>query len=562
MVQPWQLCDALARDVMHQPEPTEFLGERVHKAWRHHMHPLGRYIDRALLSGPSGSGKTETIYRIRHYLGMDAGYAYEHCCIFIDASTSIDSMSSTRLTGVSGGFMGCTDKDSLPDRLNNALGGDGQQPPPVLLLFIDEIDKAHPNFLTAINGLLITGKMEAAHGRRLFSLPLETALLCLFTANYGDEAVSALPNACCYHLVKQAIEEAMKKRGLAECAIERFGLVVAYRALDREKLHLILMHKLAMYLEERAQLEVDDTVRKFLVQRVLVEVDIARGVRCGMRLLFAQLDRLFDVALGVLRSRVVMGQEYTVPLRLTHHLFRLDDAGAELTDVLQKALSRATNREEFDRQRAVAHHNKDLQEMHALAVHRDNEVLVANILPALALGLRDFVEETGQRVQQIKQVNRQLGNLVDEMMDVAQNHDGDTESLRGAIIEIGTRRKALRHRHSSDSSSSEEEKPMECFARHFRRHATGETASRNKRRQSIALTNRVEEIGADESGEEENENEKEEEEEEQVACNRCGVEYPLNSYGKSYYKTKDGSAKTTIRRTCGACLYAARKATQ
>lgn len=587
------LYEALSRDVMHQMDPIADLVDLVMHVWDHQENPetTGPCIRKALLSGPSGSGKTETVNRVRHYLGMDEGYVNERQCIYYDACTSLDTMANTQITGVSAGYVGCNDGNSLPDLLKNAVRdldkvrllemksesneyrelrrrylarkeAGIKKRPPILLLFIDEIDKARSDIVTAMNGLMDHGYMESAR-RRAFRLPPQTALLVLMTANFGDKAIASMDDDASYQVVQKTIEQAIYARGYPGCSLERFGYIAGYRALSIEKLRLILLEKLDLYLRERPQLEADDDVREFLVRRVLNTVDLQRGVRTGMRQFREQLDSLYGRAMKILKRRHLDGPEHAVMLSLTYHQCPLDEAAAEddeRPEVFEGIWLQEVHRNEILRRHRESKKNgDDGQVVEALAIHHNMELLCSKLLPpALVLGVRDYVVETSQQIQQMKQTNRHLDNMVDEMVDVAENHDGDLDSLRAAIKEIGARKQALPSQpESSEDDTSEEQQQMNRLVRNVQRRVNGGApvaAGQNKRRRSVALTDRVEEVIDEEAAETETEPQST-----LMTCKECGCDHPEESFERSYYKTKSGQTKVSIRKTCYSCRYKKRQ---
>jgi hypothetical protein len=299
-------------------------------------------------SGTSGCGKTETVLWIKHLLGMDTGYIYEHQYIEIDGSLMIDDTQINALTGAAPGLIGHGDANSLGHRLNMALRMESEEEeetairsrknnnnnkksnnnndkrleqlrvlrrkekgsPRYILLFLDEVDKASPLLMASINGLIDTGHYATLHGPP-FKLPRETALIVIFTANYAAEEIRALP----YRNTHQAVglvETSMKNGFLKDNNIERMGQIVIFYSLDKEAMKRLLMSRLDQYIAEsdmarqygESRVQSVGDVKDFLIERVLAMSDSGRGVRNGMRKLFENINVLFQRALAELRRIV------------------------------------------------------------------------------------------------------------------------------------------------------------------------------------------------------------------------------------------------------------------
>jgi MoxR-like ATPase len=323
--------------------------------------------DKALLSklvlcGPTGCGKTETTLALKKLLGMEAGYEYEKQCVEIDGSTMGNETQVNCLTGGAAGLVGYRDGGSLAERLLQALHShnttewtqlqrmnkrskayqdakqlyeqklsrmtDEERYPPYLMLCIDEVDKVAPEFMLNINGLLETGHYQTPSGIS-FVLPRCTRLLIVMTSNYGDAEIVAMP----WHDTARAIklvEQDMQQARLSKFTIERMGELVIYYPLAPETLNKILTEKLGNYLQQMSQtmwkqfgnsaeeapvefLKCSDTLRGALIKKVLVEIDVERGLRNALRKLYETLETLFTRATGELAT-LISDRRLTVPL--------------------------------------------------------------------------------------------------------------------------------------------------------------------------------------------------------------------------------------------------------
>lgn len=272
-------------------------------------------IYKMLFAGTSGCGKTETAQTIRYLLGMDPGYEYEAQYVDIDASTINNETQLGAQTGASPGLVGYGDTNTLAHRLNRALRlprstEDDTRRPQYIMLFIDEIDKAHIGFLVLLNGLLDRGVFEAACGER-FVLPQETILFVIFTANYGEAGIASMT----MRLAPQGemfVKQAMVEGQLRDNTIERMGRIVIFYPLGGDVLKKILMGRLEQYIAESEisrqyganRIEYQDDVKQFLIDKVVAATDSGKGVRSGLRGLFENVHVFFQKALCELNKMV------------------------------------------------------------------------------------------------------------------------------------------------------------------------------------------------------------------------------------------------------------------
>lgn len=248
------LRKALARDVMCQSTATDYVALHAMIAWRHHKHqPKQRYIDCMQLSGPSGNGKTLTVQRLRHYMGMDEGYRYKHCEVYVQSCDgSVYSMVDCLVAAVQ-----------------------SKTPPPVILLHVEDTNCAHRDVLPLVTSLLEHGELKGADNGH-FRLPVETALLCVFTSCYGE-----LPHLTPLHsheYAQHAIKADMKAHGIASRHMERMGTIVPYRPLEPKQMKGVLAVKLDEFLAQR-MIEASKETRRILVQQTLDLVEPRRSVR-------------------------------------------------------------------------------------------------------------------------------------------------------------------------------------------------------------------------------------------------------------------------------------------
>ncbi len=290
--------------------------------------PIRERIHKRILSGPSGVGKTETIKLLRNWFGMDENGEYKNQFIHIDGSVYKDITQLNRLTGSGPGYAGCETKNSLVDDLIKAIQSEEEikecikaqskivrskknmndkQPtkkkrkietpppapaptpssPPYILLFIDEIDKTHRDFMSIINGLLEEGQIRSSRGDH-FSLPQKTQLVILFTSNYGDNAIAGM-EVRDEHKAAKYVEASMQSKGLAHNSIERFGSHIIFFGMSTEDLCQIIVKKVDTLMKKDHPLtkiygKIDYTAAIHCITDFIIQIsDPNRGIRNSLK---------------------------------------------------------------------------------------------------------------------------------------------------------------------------------------------------------------------------------------------------------------------------------------
>ena len=317
-------------------------------------------VHKLTLSGVSGSGKTQTVDSVRSLLGMRSGGPNEAQYVFIDGSTLSDETQVNNLTGAAPGLVGYQDGHSIADRLNRALNKPAvlstlaarkkaltvvvapYVPPRFVMLVIDELDKVSPDFLKAINGLIETGNYATPNNSVRFDRPPETSLIMMFTCNYGEEKIAqmALRND---EEAESFIQEAMRDDGVPPYTIGRLGDIFPYYALAPEALHELLGHRIEEHIQrtplahrfgKNKCIEVDDGVKRLLVENVLGQVNKDLGVRGAMKKLLRRVDLPLEKAFAMLtemkHTGLLFDQDHA--LQVTVHRFHAQQLREDVVD--------------------------------------------------------------------------------------------------------------------------------------------------------------------------------------------------------------------------------------
>lgn len=170
----------------------------------------------AMLVGPTGVGKTETAETLAAVLGELEGAQWR--VMRLDMAEMSERFAVSRLVGAPPGYIGYGD-DSLAARL-------ARHPRHVVLF--DEIDRAHPEVVTALMNLVDAGRLDSArHG----AVTARHAVL-LFTSNLGAAELPVVGDGDGDRLGR----DHLLRQGMAPELVARFGTVAVYGPLPASAL--------------------------------------------------------------------------------------------------------------------------------------------------------------------------------------------------------------------------------------------------------------------------------------------------------------------------------------
>ncbi|MEO7520861.1 MAG: AAA family ATPase, partial [Gemmatimonas sp.] len=270
-----KLEERLAERVVGQSEAVDALADaarRMRADLRAKRKPAS-----FLFVGPTGVGKTELAKALAEALFDD-----ERALIRIDMAEYKDSGSVSGLIGSRPGLVGSEQGGFLTEQVRRN---------PYSIVLFDEIEKAHPEVIDILLGVLDEGRLTDAKGRFCdFS-----NTIVLLTSNLGvKEAIAATEDL---DQRKQIILKVVQGTLRPEL-YNRLGAVVPFNALDVETLRAIVTKNLRgvnAQLQEahKATLMYDDEVVAHLATLAYDPAYGARPVeRTVDRLLLADLSRL------------------------------------------------------------------------------------------------------------------------------------------------------------------------------------------------------------------------------------------------------------------------------
>jgi hypothetical protein len=229
-----------------------------------------------ILSGPSGVGKTEMVRTLRHWFCMDKGDYWEHQFVDVDASECKDQTLVNKVIGSGSGYADSDSRHTMVHRLIAACKSpqlklaeqmadkksaayraamreyEREGDPPFIMLFIDEIDKAHLDFMNAMNGLLGEGTMEASTGGHRFRVPDKTSLIIVFTSNYGSREIARMPMENDLEAIDY-VEAAMGVHGLGKHSIERIGSHIIFYRIADDDMRVVIRRKIEQCVNDPQQ---------------------------------------------------------------------------------------------------------------------------------------------------------------------------------------------------------------------------------------------------------------------------------------------------------------------
>ena len=272
------LGENMKGDVFGQDEAIDALADAVTyaKAGLREPHkPVGSY----LFVGPTGVGKTEAAKSLaKHATGS------EENLVRIDMAEFMEKHSVSRLVGAPPGYVGYGEE--------GILTGEVRRNPNAVVVF-DEIEKAHPDVIKALLGVMDDGRMKDGRGREI---NFQNATL-IMTSNLGAQKANEVADKPPIGFMQDTKE--VDRGEITQAEVDQFfppeflgrlDGVIKFNELNKEVGGLILNLQLKKLGERMTQasgavLEFSDKVRETLMEKGF-------NPRLGARPLKQAIDKL------------------------------------------------------------------------------------------------------------------------------------------------------------------------------------------------------------------------------------------------------------------------------
>lgn len=254
---------------------------------------------RMLLTGATGSGKTQTVKEVRNLLRMCKNQIHANAYIEYRFTSISDKGQSSTVTGASPGYIGFGQGETLHDKLVKACSHYNKIKqeirhnitfPHLVLLFIDELDKADQSIMNPLNSLLSDGCIHDNKTGNIFTIPKSIKLIVCFTANFGADLM--LKNRLTYddHYDESKLrirDELSSVRGYEECNIDRMGEIIPFFHPSKEHLRVILvkrfydnlMNKKDTFSKKYGRVHIEDDILMKFIDAMVRKYENNRSIR-------------------------------------------------------------------------------------------------------------------------------------------------------------------------------------------------------------------------------------------------------------------------------------------
>jgi len=290
-----ELESRMRTNVFGQEDAIERLMNMVYIA-KSGLKEVNRPMANFLFVGPTGTGKTELAQQLAQGLGMEV--------IRFDMSEYKEPHKIASLIGSPPGYVGYGEGKAGSGKLINEL----ERVPNCVLLF-DEIEKAHPDVIQVLLGLMDNGIVTGSDNKQASA----RNAFVIMTSNLG--AVDSEKNVIGFGggLNNDASEEAVKKFFSPEFR-NRLDAVIKFNRLPKEIIHRIadkFMKQIKEQMESQGQSIVyEDSALEYLAQHGYSET---MGARPMKRLINEQ------IRLAIAKRIIKEGQN-------VHHVSCVDDS--------------------------------------------------------------------------------------------------------------------------------------------------------------------------------------------------------------------------------------------
>ena len=223
--------------------------------------PMGSY----LFVGPTGVGKTELAQQLANCLNMTL--------LRYDMGEYMESHKVASLIGAPPGYVGYGEGGAGAGKLINDL----EQYPSAILLF-DEVEKAHPDVLNILLGVMDNGMITSSNGKTVSCRNVVLIMTSNLGARDGERAKIGFDNSP----NNSASKDAVNKHFTPEFR-NRLDAVVEFNKLSKQQVRPIALKFInelnGLLSEKNIQINVDDTALDKLVEEGFDEKMGARPMK-------------------------------------------------------------------------------------------------------------------------------------------------------------------------------------------------------------------------------------------------------------------------------------------
>ena len=296
------------------------------------------------LTGPSGVGKTKASEGLAYGLGVGPGTPFPDFYISINMTKYHDPSHVSTITGPGAGLVGYQDP-TIPARLIALIKKlkDNEDRPPVIVLQLDELCKAHASIMNGLNPLLSEGRIADVK-ENTFIVPQDMLLIIIWTSNFGEGIADPGANT---EEATRFVYRRMMDKGFDHCDIGRMGGdPIFFKPLSSTEMGCIIrkngdtrvaMHPFSIkfgtpkYKIRRSALLSDegDGVDPF-VRKIMEGYKFELGVRHPLEKYKTELDLLLNTASLLPCTVVTTADENAPPMGIKKSRKTQDKAAAPL----------------------------------------------------------------------------------------------------------------------------------------------------------------------------------------------------------------------------------------
>lgn len=231
---PADLAEIIKKEVVGQEEAIDHMAETILQRVEMRSHARAGVIEKpifvGLLVGATGAGKTETAKALAKALNVEL--------LRFDMNQFTDPNAVSSLIGPPPGYIGSDKGGKLTQGIKNQGAG---------VILFDELEKAHPDFMSTLMTLLDNGRITDNSSGEVMDA---TQFIILATSNAEFEKVIEVTNAVADPVaresrLKEVLAKVWKKEQMA-----RFDAILAYRPLNFEAQCALSIRLIANYAEK------------------------------------------------------------------------------------------------------------------------------------------------------------------------------------------------------------------------------------------------------------------------------------------------------------------------